>query len=187
MIVRAFIRCAPGTCVCVRRISRERWHQRAPTRSRTFTFDKEREMQKRRMATVIGGVFCVGALAACSDLTNPFGRSPVATYSLQTVNGYRLPYTFNDGISTISIQGDAYALHEDRSYGEITNETVSDGYRSTNVAQTEYGTWSGNNGDITFNPTSSTRSSYASYRGYVDNNGTLTIALNGTQSVYYAQ
>lgn len=143
-------------------------------------------MQKRRWLTAISAAMFVGGLAACSDVTNPFGQSAAATYSLQTVNGYPLPYTFGQNGSTVSIQGDSYVLNNDNSYGEVTNETVSNGYQGSNVTQTEYGTWSQNSGNITFRPTSSTRGSYSVYTGYL-NNGTLSISANGTVSIYYAQ
>jgi hypothetical protein len=147
----------------------------------------EIEMRLRSLSTLLGAMLCVGGLAACSDVTNPFGRPAAATYSLQTVNGYQLPYTFDQGGSTVSIQGDTYVLHDDNSYGEITNETVSNGYQTSNVSQTEYGTWSQNGSSIEFRPTSSTRGSASSYTGYVDGQGTLRISFNGTVSVYYAQ
>lgn len=144
-------------------------------------------MQTRRLLTLVGAVLTVGGLAACSDVTNPFARSAAATYSLQTVNGNPLPYTFYQNNSTVSIQGDAYVLNNDYSYGEITNETVSNGYQSSNATQTEYGTWSQNNSTITFTPTSGTRGSYSSYTAYLDNGGNLRVSLNGTTSIYYAQ
>jgi hypothetical protein len=145
-------------------------------------------MQRRSLSTLLGAVLCVGLLTACSDTTSPFGRQAAATYSLQTVNGYRLPYSFgNQDGSTTFIQGDAYVLHDDNSYGEITNETVSDGYQSYNVTETEIGTWSQNGNTIVFRPTSSTRGSFSSYSGYLDGQGTLRISLNGTVSIYYAQ
>lgn len=158
-----------------------------PVFNSLITFDTERAMQKRRLVTLTGAALCVAALAACSDLTTPFGRSAAATYSLQTVNGYQLPYTFNQGGSTIAVQGDTYVLNNDYTYNEITNETVSNGYQGSNVSQTEYGTWSQNNSSIRFTPRSSTQGSYSSYTGYLDGGGTLSIALNGTTSVYYAQ
>jgi hypothetical protein len=144
-------------------------------------------MQRRGMATLIGALLCVGGLGACSDITNPNSRSAAATYSLQTVNGFQLPFTFNDGSSVVSIQGDTYVVSDDGSYSEITNETVSDGFQTSNVSDTEFGTWSQRNSTITFRPTSSTRGSFASYTGQLDGFGTLRIAVNGTVSVYFAQ
>ena len=58
-----------------------------------------RKSHMRRIALFMA----VFALAACNDATSPNG-SPIGTYSLRTVNGFGLPYTFSHGPVLISDQ-----------------------------------------------------------------------------------
>ena len=81
------------------------------------------------------------ALAACSnDATSP-SVSLVGTYSLRTINGNPLPFTFSSGSMLVS---DRLSLNADNSYVDIA--TFSNGSTST-----EQGFWSSNNNVITFN------------------------------------
>ena len=81
------------------------------------------------------------ALAACSnDATSP-SVSLVGTYSLRTINGNPLPFTFSSGSVLVS---DRLSLNVDNSYVDIA--TFSNGSTST-----EQGFWSSNNNVITFN------------------------------------
>ena len=81
------------------------------------------------------------ALAACSnDATSP-SVSLVGTYSLRTINGNPLPFTFSSGSVLVS---DRLSLNADNSYVDIA--TFSNGSTST-----EQGFWSSNNNVITFN------------------------------------
>ena len=83
----------------------------------------------------------VVALAACSnDATTP-SVSLVGTYSLRTINGNPLPFTFSSGSVLVS---DRLSLNVDNSYVDIA--TFSNGSTST-----EQGFWSSNNNVITFN------------------------------------
>jgi len=83
----------------------------------------------------------VVALAACSnDATSP-SVSLVGTYSLRTINGNPLPFTFSSGSVLVS---DRLSLNVDNSYVDIA--TFSNGSTST-----EQGFWSSNNNVITFN------------------------------------
>jgi hypothetical protein len=80
------------------------------------------------------------ALAACNDATSPNG-SVAGTYTLRTVNGFNLPYTFSDGSVLIS---DQLVLNADGSY--------FDQARFSNAPEIdEQGFWSVNNNLITFN------------------------------------
>ena len=79
------------------------------------------------------------ALAACNDATSPNG-SAAGSYSLRTVNGLKLPYTFSDGSVLVS---DQLVLNGDGSY--IDQADFSD------RQQIEQGFWSINNNLITFN------------------------------------
>lgn len=80
------------------------------------------------------------ALAACNDATSPNG-SAIGSYSLRTVNGFNLPYTFSDGSVLI---GDQLVLDSDGSY----TDQAQFSNRSDLFAQ---GFWSINNNLISFN------------------------------------
>lgn len=149
-------------------------------------------MQTGSMKLLTAALLMAG-VAACTDVSGPSNQSAVGTYYLQTVNGNRLPYTFGQNGSNVSIQADTYTLNSDYTYSETTDETVSNGFQNSNVRHSEYGNWSQNNNAITFSP-SSTGGSYASYTGSLSGGGgllgggvDLTIAVNGTVSVYASQ
>ena len=80
------------------------------------------------------------ALAACNDATSPNG-SAVGTYSLRTINGSNLPYTFSDGSVLVS---DQLVLDSDGSY-------MDQAHFSNRQDFIEQGFWSINNNLITFN------------------------------------
>jgi hypothetical protein len=81
------------------------------------------------------------ALAACNnDSTSPNG-SVTGTYSLQTVNGSSLPFTFSDGSVLVS---DRLSLNSNGTYVDIATF-------SNSTTSTEQGLWSINNNLITFN------------------------------------
>jgi hypothetical protein len=153
-------------------------------------------MRSKLRALCLAGL-SLGVLAACSSLGslgNIFGtgsQSVSGNYTLRTVNGSQLPYTFSQSGSTITIQSDYFALNTDNTYVETTNETISNGLRTSNVTQTERGNWSqNNNSGITFNPTYSTQGVTGAYSGSLSGGGilgggtTLTISANGATSVY---
>ncbi len=147
-------------------------------------------MQKHLRAMLVAAI-SVATISACSnnDLTSPINSSGTR-FALQTVNGNQLPFTFSQGGSTVSVQGDTYTLYADNTYTEVTNELVSNGYQSGQVQESESGTWYQNNTAVTFRPTSSTQNSFTPYTGSLSGGGflgggtTLTIAVNGTVSVY---
>jgi hypothetical protein len=91
----------------------------------------------RRIALLMAVI----ALAACNDATSPNG-SAVGTYSLRTVNGSNLPYTFSDGSVLVS---DQLVLNSDGSY--VDQAQFSNGLQPN----PEQGFWSINNNLITFN------------------------------------
>lgn len=148
----------------------------------------------KNFRVALTAMLTVAALGACSNdnLTNP-GNGSATRFALESVNGNSLPYTFGQGGSTVSIQGDTYTLYTDNTYSEVTNETVSNGYQATNVQESESGNWYQNNTAVTFTPTSSTRNSFSSYTGSLSGGGllgggsALTITANGTVSVYSQQ
>ena len=90
----------------------------------------------RRIALLLAVV----ALTACNDATSPNG-SPAGTYTLRTINGFSLPYTFSYGSVLIS---DQLVLDSDGRY--------IDQARFSNAPDViEQGFWSINNNLITFN------------------------------------
>jgi hypothetical protein len=95
-----------------------------------------RKTDMRRIALL----FVLFTLAACNnDATSPSG-SVVGSYSLETVNGNPLPYTFSNGAVLVS---DHLTLNSDGSYLDVTTY-------STGAIQSEQGVWSLNNNLITF-------------------------------------
>ena len=80
------------------------------------------------------------ALAACNDATSPNG-SAIGSYSLRTVNGSTLPYTFSDGSVLIS---DQLVLNSDGSY-------MDQAHFSNRADLIEQGFWSISNNLVTFN------------------------------------
>ena len=77
------------------------------------------------------------SLMACGDATAPSG-SVNGTYSLRTINGFNLPYTFSTGATLVS---DVLTLNADGSFFDVSQ--YSDG--STN---TQSGFYSSINGSI---------------------------------------
>src|ERR1041385_629008 len=95
-----------------------------------------RKSHMRRIALFMAVI----ALAACNDATSPNG-SAVGTYSLRTINGFNLPYTFSDGSVLVS---DQLVLN--------ANGTYTDQANFSNAGSiVENGLWSINNNLITFN------------------------------------
>ena len=90
----------------------------------------------RRIALLLAVV----ALTACNDATSPNG-SAIGSYSLRTINGATLPYTFSDGSVLIS---DQLVLNADGSY-------IDQAHFSNRQDFVEQGFWSINNNLITFN------------------------------------
>ena len=83
----------------------------------------------------------VVALAACNnDSTSPNG-SVTGSYSLRTINGNPLPFTFSDGSVLVS---DQLTLSSNGTYVDVAT------FSNAGTA-TEQGLWSINNNLITFN------------------------------------
>lgn len=93
----------------------------------------------RKIALLIAAV----ALAACNnDSTSPNGNVS-GTYTLRTVNGSNLPFTFSDGTVLVSDQLD---LNSNGQYIDVASF-------SNASPQQESGSWSINNNLINFNDT----------------------------------
>ena len=109
-----------------------------------------------------------GTLAACStDSTGPNG-SVTGTYTLRTIDGQPLPYTFSSGLRLTS---DQIILRSDGSYEDVSR--YSDG--SSFVDDGDYTSY---NGAITFYSTSG-----ETYQGSISRD-VLTQILNGYTQVF---
>ena len=67
--------------------------------------------------------------------TNPASDSIDGTYTLRTINGSTLPFTFSNGASSVVILGDIVTVATNGTWSESTS------YRQTINGQTTTGTW----------------------------------------------
>lgn len=112
------------------------------------------------------------SLAGCSSLDslNPFG-SVDGTYSLALINGSRLPYTFDNGLTLIS---DDLTIYQDGTYTDYSRYANS-------ASRTEQGYYTERNGSIVFQP-----SNGGSYQGSV-NGRVLTEIVGGYEQRFEKQ
>src|SRR5690349_187817 len=97
----------------------------------------QQDLDMRKLILLLGVI----SLAACNnDSTSPNGNV-TGTYTLRTVNGNPLPYTFSDGSVLVS---DHLSLNNDGTYIDVATF-------SNAGSATEQGLWSINNNLITFN------------------------------------
>lgn len=109
-----------------------------------------------------------GTLAACStDATGPNG-SVTGTYTLRTIDGQPLPYTFSSGLRLTS---DQITLRTDGSYEDVSR--YSDG-----TSYVDDGDYTSYNGAVTFYSTTG-----QTYQGSISGN-VLTQILNGYTQVF---
>ncbi len=127
--------------------------------------------------------------AACTDNTAPPTQITGGSYSLQTVNGTAVPYSYSSGANTVTIQRDVYTLNNDGTYNESINETNYNGYTTNSANDAEAGTWSQNGNAVVFAPSYSTQGNYNQYTGSLIGSSTfshssLTFSYNGVVWVY---
>ena len=111
------------------------------------------------------------AVTACNanDLTSTaYGDAP-GTYALQSLNGRTLPYTFSNNTVLISEQ---LTLNADGSYDDV-------GHYNTGPTTTEYGYYSVQGNEITFND----QTDNITYKGSLTN-GVLTQITGQFTAVY---
>jgi hypothetical protein len=138
-----------------------------------------------RMRVLLAAAVVVGGAAACSDLTGN-NVNAEGTYSIQTVNGTQVPYTYTDNSgNTIFLQSDDYSLNNDGTYQEFRT------WRTNGLAQSglEDGIWTQNGNVVEFTPQTSDFSLQpyqATVRSTSEFGGsrTLTISINGTTAIY---
>lgn len=112
-----------------------------------------------------------GTLAACStDATGPNG-SITGTYTLRTIDGQPLPYTFSSGLRLTS---DQITLMTDGTYQDVSR--YSDG-----TSFYDEGDYTSYNGAVTFYSTSGD-----TYQGSISRD-VLTQILNGYTQVFQRQ
>lgn len=112
-----------------------------------------------------------GSLAACStDSTGPNG-SVTGTYTLRTIDGQPLPYTFSSGLRLTS---DQITLRTDGSYEDVSR--YSDG-----TSFIDDGDYTSYNGAVTFYSTSGD-----TYQGSISRD-VLTQLVNGYTQVFERQ
>lgn len=101
-----------------------------------------------RSFTSLGIAATLAATAACSDNTGPNNtRLAGGNYDLLSVNGTGLPYSYNTGSETVTIENDVYTLNSDGSYVETINENTSS---SGPITDSESGTWSQSGNTVNF-------------------------------------
>jgi hypothetical protein len=112
-------------------------------------------------------------LAACTDNTAPSGDFR-GSYSLHTINGTNLPYTFA-GTST-TVQSETMVLNTD---GSSTDGSYTDTINYTSNTYIEHGFYTSNNGSVFFTPTPTNQNpNPTSYQGSVSGS-VLTILIPG--------
>ena len=112
------------------------------------------------------------SLSACnSDLLSGINGSVQGTYSLRTINGVPLPYTFSTGTT---LTNETLTLSSDGSFTDYAQ------YNSGQSSQF-YGYYTENGGSIQF-----TLSTGGSFQGSVSGN-TLTEVVNGFTQQYQRQ
>lgn len=112
------------------------------------------------------------SLSACAvDLTGITG-SVDGNYSLRTINGYSLPYSFNNGLT---VSSETLTLNRDGTFVDVARYT-------NGQAATYYGYYTERNGSIQFTDQSSQQSYQGSLSGSV-----LTQYLNGFTQTYQRQ
>ncbi len=105
----------------------------------------------------------IGMAACTTDSTAP-STSINGTYSLRTINGATLPYSFGNGLSLVS---DQLVLGTDGNFTDTSR--YSDGTTST-----EYGYYNNLNGSVTFNDQTAGLTYQGSLSGTV-----LTVIVSG--------
>jgi hypothetical protein len=105
-------------------------------------------------------------LAACGGdkATNPASDSIAGVYSLRSVNGTALPYTFQDGADSYTLTNDVITIADGGSWSETFSYQQTVGGVSSTQTGSDSGTWS----------RAGTSVSFDSYGGYTAYSGTFT-------------
>jgi len=113
------------------------------------------------------------SLAACNiDISGLGTNNPEGSYSLRSINGYSLPYTFNNGLS---VSSETLTLSRDGTWVDVARYT-------NGQVVTYYGYYTERNNNIQFTD----QSSQSSYDGTL-NGDQLTQYVNGFTQSYRRQ
>ena len=135
-----------------------------------------------RAAAAAGAALSAALLAACgggSDATAPQQQLP-GVYTLRTVNGSGLPYTFAGSDGSFTISADAYTFNADGTYAEHGTETVVGSGTSTTRTLSDSGRWTLNGSAITVTSQVDGTVITGSFSG----GNTITVTLTGLAAVY---
>jgi hypothetical protein len=119
----------------------------------------------RRALALVAAV----TLSACNVDISGITGSVEGSYSLRTINGYSLPYTFNTGVT---VNSETLTLNRDGTFVDVAR--YADGRVTT-----YYGFYTERNGSLQFTD----QSSGFTYTGSLSG-GTLTQVLNGFTQTY---
>jgi PKD repeat protein len=146
-------------------------------------------MTLNRVKALMAAVLLVGGAAACTDLTGGTSVAADGVFSLQTINGNPLPFTFDDGAgTTTTIQSDTYALNTNGTYSEQALFRVN----GNSDSYTESGFWTQSGSLVTLSPNQSSdpNSTLDSYQARVGTSNvfagakTLTLSFVGFTAIY---
>lgn len=109
------------------------------------------------------GIVASSLLACGGDSTGP-SASAVGTWSLQSINGFGLPFTVlfvASPVYRLEILSDTFVASSNGTYVETASVRETDGSSVTTQTQTDVGTWTQNNSAITITASDGTVSSAA--------------------------
>lgn len=110
-----------------------------------------RTMSSRlRRAAVLACVPFAFTLACNDNSTNPSTADISGTYSLQSVGGTAIPYTFQSSGSTVTLTSDILTVGSDGTWSETVNyQQVANGQTTTNSVN-DGGTWTRSGTSVSF-------------------------------------
>jgi hypothetical protein len=124
-----------------------------------------------RRATVLACVPLAFTLGCTDNSTNPSTADISGTYSLQSIGGIPLPYSFQSGTTTVTLTNDVLIVGSDGTWSETIAFTQVDNGQTTTGTLDDGGTWTRSGVSVNFfsQPAAAT-----AYTGTYSNN-TLTL------------
>jgi hypothetical protein len=114
------------------------------------------------MRKLIALLAFVAAAGCGSDSpTNPASASISGTFSLHTINGSALPYTFQSGTTSVTITSDVITVADGGTWSEVGNFTVTQNGASTPQTFSDGGSWTRAGTSVSFFSTAQNATSYA--------------------------
>jgi hypothetical protein len=127
------------------------------------------------MRKILCATLALAIFACHSDSTSPT-VSLTGTYTLKSINGSPLPYTTSSGDR---LTADVLTINANGTYTDVSQYTTTNGSSATD---TESGTYTNNNGAVTFNDLTDNLTYQGSLSGSV-----LTEVVAGLTEVYQHQ